>query len=39
VILLGCFNVKDDGVRELSKNLKYLEDIDISGTSITANAL
>lgn len=39
VILLGCFNVKDDGVHELASNLKYLEDIDISGTSITANSL
>lgn len=39
MILLGCFNIKDDGVREIAKNLKYLEDVDISGTSITANAL
>lgn len=39
VVLLGCFNVKDEGVRELAKNLKYLEDVDISGTSITANVL
>lgn len=39
VILLGCFNIKDEGVRELAKNLKYLENVDISGTSISANAL
>ncbi|CDW83611.1 UNKNOWN [Stylonychia lemnae] len=39
VILLGCFNVKDDGVHELATNLKYLEDIDISGTSITLVSL
>ena len=39
VILLGCFNVKDEGVRELAKNLRYLEDIDISGSSITASVL
>jgi len=31
--------VKDDGIHELAKNLKYLEDIDISGTSISAVAL
>lgn len=48
IVLLGCLNVKDDGVRELSKNLKYIEgktiiidfiDIDIGGTNITADSL
>ena len=39
IVLLGCFMVKDEGIHELAKNLKYLEDIDISGTSISAVAL
>lgn len=39
IVLLGCFNVKDDGIREIAKNLEYLEDLDISGTSITASIL
>ena len=39
MILLGCFSVKDEGIREIAKNLKYLEEIDIGGTSITVESL
>ena len=39
VVLLGCLSVKDEGVKELAKHLKYLETIDIGGTNITADAL
>lgn len=39
VVLLGCSNIKDEGVKELAKNLKYLEDIDIGGTNVTAESL
>lgn len=39
VILLGCYNITDDGIKDLALNLHYLEDIDISGTSISAVAL
>lgn len=39
VILLGCLNIKDEGVKEIAKNLKYLEEIDIGGTNITADSL
>ena len=31
--------MKDDGIKELAKNLKYLEDIDLGGTSLTSEAL
>jgi hypothetical protein len=31
--------VKDEGIREIAKNLKYLEEIDIGGTSITVESL
>ena len=39
LVLLGCSNVKDEGVKDLAKNLKYIEDLDIGGTNITAEAL
>jgi hypothetical protein len=39
VVLLGCYNVSDEGVRELARGLTYLADVDISGTSVTAIAL
>lgn len=39
VVLLGCSNVKDDSVKDLSRNLKYLEEMDIGGTSVTADSL
>lgn len=39
VILLGCANVKDDGIKDISRNLKYVEDIDIGGTLVTGEAL
>ena len=39
IVLLGCYGIKDEGVLQLALNLKYLEDIDISGTQITADAL
>jgi acid stress-induced BolA-like protein IbaG/YrbA len=38
-VLLGCGNIKDEGVKELSKNLKYLEDVDIGGTNVSGEAL
>jgi hypothetical protein len=37
--LLGCANVKDEGVRDVAKSLKYLEDIDLGGTLVTVDAL
>ena len=39
VCLLGCSNVKDEGIREIAKNLKYLEEADIGGTNVTGEAL
>ena len=39
VNLLGCLNVKDDGVKDLAKNLKYLEDLDLGGTNISSDSL
>ena len=39
LVLLGCFNIKDEGAKELARNLKYLEDIDLGGTNITAESL
>eukprot|EP00347_Sterkiella_histriomuscorum_P009893 403339469 len=39
IILLGCFNVKDEGIHDIAENLKYLEEIDISGTQITIVSL
>lgn len=38
-MLLGCINVKDEGIKEIAQHLKYLEDIDIGGTNITAESL
>lgn len=32
LILLGCVNIKDEGLKEISRSLKYLEEIDIGGT-------
>lgn len=37
--MLGCSNIKDEGIRELAKNLKYLEEIDLGGTNVTGEAL
>jgi hypothetical protein len=39
IVLLGCSSVKDEGVKEIARNIKYLEDIDIGGTSVTGEAL
>lgn len=39
VNLLGCSNIKDEGVKELAKSLHYLEEIDIGGTMVTVEAL
>jgi hypothetical protein len=39
VVLLGCANVKDEGVKDLAHKLKYLEDIDIGGTLVTGETL
>ena len=39
VVLLGCFDIKDIGIKELAENLKYLEDIDLGETRITADSL
>jgi hypothetical protein len=39
VVLLGCANVKDEGIRDLAHKLKYLEDFDIGGTLVTGEAL
>jgi hypothetical protein len=39
IVLLGCSSVKDEGVKEIARNVKYLEDIDIGGTSVTGEAL
>lgn len=39
MILLGCLNIKDEGVKEIARNMKYLEEIDIGGTNITADSL
>jgi hypothetical protein len=39
IVLLGCSNVKDDGVKEIARNIKYLEDIDIGGTNVTGESL
>lgn len=35
VCLLGCVNIKDDGVISLAQHLTYLEDLDLGSTSIT----
>jgi hypothetical protein len=32
-------NVKDEGIKDLAANLKYLEELDIGGTSITNESL
>ena len=39
VILLGCLNIKDNGIKELAQNLTYLEDLDIGGTNIETQCL
>jgi hypothetical protein len=39
VVLLGCSNVKDEGVKDLARNLFFLEDIDIGGTNVTGESL
>ena len=39
LVLLGCFSIKDEGVRELAKHLKDLEEIDLGGTNITGESL
>jgi len=39
VCLLGCANVKDEGVIALAKETQHLEKIDLGSTSITINAL
>ena len=39
VCLLGCSNVKDEGVKELAKHLEYLEEADIGGTNVTGESL
>lgn len=39
IVVLGCSNIKDEGIRELAKNLKYLEEIDLGGTNVTGEAL
>lgn len=39
VVLLGCSNLKDDGIKELARNTMYLEEIDIGGTNITIESL
>jgi hypothetical protein len=31
--------VKDEGVKELAKSLKYLEEADIGGTNVTGESL
>jgi hypothetical protein len=31
--------VKDDGVKELARSLKYLEEADIGGTNVTGESL
>jgi len=37
--LLGCFNLKDEGIRELAKHLKYIQDLDLGGTYISVDSL
>lgn len=39
LILLGCANIKDEGLKEISRSLKYLEEIDIGGTQVTGDGL
>lgn len=39
MVLLGCGNVKDEGVKELAKSMKYLEDMDIGGTNVSGESL
>ena len=39
VILLGCMNVKDAGIKEIALHLKYMEDLDIGGTYVTGESL
>ena len=39
VVLLGCMNVKDQGIKDIASNLKYIEDLDIGGTNVTGEAL
>ena len=35
LVLLGCMNVKDDGIREVAPYMTYLEEFDLGGTNIT----
>ena len=37
--LLGCANLKDEGVTELARKLTYLEEIDVGSTAITGEFL
>jgi hypothetical protein len=39
VVLLGCLNIKDVGIKELVQNLVYLEDLDLGGTNIETQTL
>jgi hypothetical protein len=39
VCLLGCANIKDDGVIKLARQLTYLEEIDVGSTNITGVSL
>lgn len=37
--MLGCANIKDDGLKEISRSLRYLEELDIGGTQVTGDGL
>ena len=37
--LLGCSKIEDEGLRSIGKNFKFINDLDLGGTSITANGL
>ena len=39
MILLGCLNIKDEGIKDLARSLHYLETLDLGGTNITSDSL
>jgi len=39
LVLLGCMNIKDAGIREISRTHKYLEEYDIGSTDISSDVL
>ena len=37
--LLGCSKIEDEGLRSIGKHFKFIQDLDLGGTSITATGL